>query len=102
MKVGKYTLYSIETSQFGLDGGAMFGIIPKILWEKEAPADDHNCIQMVTRSLLLVSDERKIIIDTGLLGIGARAFFIIFGMGSAVGTAFGKKDLKDNFGFKKY
>ena len=43
-----------------------------------------------------------IIIDTGLLGIGARAFFIIFGMGSAVGTAFGKKDLKDNFGFKKY
>ena len=65
MKVGKYTLYSIETSQFGLDGGAMFGIIPKILWEKEAPADDHNRIQMVTRSLLLVSDERKIIIDTG-------------------------------------
>ena len=43
-----------------------------------------------------------IVIDTGLLGIGARAFFIIFGMGSAVGTAFGKKDLKDNFGFKKY
>ena len=42
------------------------------------------------------------LIDTGLLGIGARAFFIIFGMGSAVGTAFGKKDLKDNFGFKKY
>ena len=39
MKVGNYTLYSIETSQFGLDGGAMFGIIPKILWEKEAPAD---------------------------------------------------------------
>ena len=65
MKVGKYTLYSIETSRFGLDGGAMFGIIPKILWEKEAPADEYNRIQMVTRSLLLVSDERKIIIDTG-------------------------------------
>jgi glyoxylase-like metal-dependent hydrolase (beta-lactamase superfamily II) len=65
MKVGRYTLYSIETSRFGLDGGAMFGIIPKILWEKEAPADEYNRIQMVTRSLLLVSDERKIIIDTG-------------------------------------
>ena len=65
MKVGNYTLYSIETSQFGLDGGAMFGIIPKILWEKEAPADKYNRIQMVTRSLLLVSEERKIIIDTG-------------------------------------
>ena len=58
MKVGKYTLYSIETSRFGLDGGAMFGIIPKTLWEKEAPADEYNRIQMVTRSLLLVSNER--------------------------------------------
>ena len=64
MKFGKYTLYSIETSRFGLDGGSMFGIIPKTLWEKEAPADEYNRIQMVTRSLLLVSNERKIIIDT--------------------------------------
>ena len=58
-------LYSIETSQFSLDGGAMFGIIPKTLWEKEVPADEYNRIQMVTRSLLVVSNERKIIIDTG-------------------------------------
>ena len=65
MKVGNYTLYSIETSKFSLDGGAMFGIIPKTLWEKEAPADEYNRIQMVTRSLLVVSNERKIIIDTG-------------------------------------
>ena len=65
MKVGNYTLYSIETSQFSLDGGAMFGVIPKTLWEKEAPADEYNRIQMVTRSLLVVSNERKIIIDTG-------------------------------------
>ncbi len=43
----------------------MFGIIPKTLWEIEAPADEYNRIQMVTRSLLLVSDDRKIIIDTG-------------------------------------
>jgi len=65
MQIGPYTLYSIETSEFGLDGGAMFGIIPKPLWEKKAPADEHNRISMVTRSLLLVSDEHKIIIDTG-------------------------------------
>ena len=65
MKVGNYTLYNIETSQFSLDGGAMFGIIPKTLWEKEVPADEYNRIQMVTRSLLVVSNERKIIIDTG-------------------------------------
>ena len=65
MKIGDYTLYSIETSEFGLDGGAMFGIIPKPLWEKQSPADEKNRISMVTRSLLLVSNERKILIDTG-------------------------------------
>ena len=65
MKIGAYNLYSIETSTFGLDGGAMFGIIPKPLWEKKVPADDMNRIQMVTRSLLLVSEKHKIIIDTG-------------------------------------
>ena len=65
MRIGDYKLYSIETSQFSLDGGAMFGIIPKTLWEKEAPADSYNRINMVTRSLLLVGNDRKIIIDTG-------------------------------------
>ncbi|MBL50847.1 MAG: MBL fold metallo-hydrolase [Candidatus Marinimicrobia bacterium] len=65
MKIGPYKLYSIETSEFRLDGGAMFGIIPKPLWEKQAPSDYMNRINMVTRSLLLVSDEKKILIDTG-------------------------------------
>ena len=65
MKIGEYTLYSIETSEFGLDGGAMFGIIPKLLWEKEIASDENNRIKMVTRSLLLVNESRKILIDTG-------------------------------------
>ena len=65
MKIGKYQIYSIETSEFGLDGGAMFGIIPKVLWEKKLKPDNLNRIPMVTRSLLLVSDNKKIIIDTG-------------------------------------
>ena len=65
MNIGGYDLYSIETSRFGLDGGAMFGIIPKPIWEKEALADDQNRITMVTRSLLLVGHGRKIIVDTG-------------------------------------
>lgn len=65
MNIGGYQLYSIETSGFSLDGGAMFGIIPKTMWEKEAPADDQNRITMVTRSLLLVGNGRKIIVDTG-------------------------------------
>ena len=65
MKIGKYDLYSVETSEFGLDGGAMFGIIPKPVWDKKVSADELNRINMVTRSLLLVSDEKKILIDTG-------------------------------------
>ena len=65
MKIGKYDLYSVETSEFGLDGGAMFGIIPKPVWEKKVSADELNRVHMVTRSLLLVSDEKKILIDTG-------------------------------------
>ena len=65
MKIGDYDLYSIETSEFSLDGGAMFGIIPKPIWERKAPSDSLNRIEMVTRSLLLCSDEKKILIDTG-------------------------------------
>lgn len=65
MKIGEYKLYSIETSEFALDGGAMFGIIPKAMWSEKMPSDLLNRITMVTRSLLLVSDSRKILIDTG-------------------------------------
>lgn len=65
MNIADYKLYPILTSYFRLDGGAMFGIIPKILWNKKMPSDEKNRIQMVTRSLLLVSDDKKILIDTG-------------------------------------
>ncbi len=65
MKIAGYDLYPILTSQFRLDGGAMFGIIPKTLWERKMPSDELNRIQMVTRSLLLVSENKRILIDTG-------------------------------------
>ncbi len=65
MRIGEFELFSIETSEFGLDGGAMFGIIPKPIWEKHSPADDANRISMVTRSLLLSNENRNILVDTG-------------------------------------
>ncbi|MCK4904614.1 MAG: MBL fold metallo-hydrolase, partial [Candidatus Marinimicrobia bacterium] len=65
MKIAGYELYPILTSQFRLDGGAMFGIIPKTLWERKMPSDELNRIQMVTRSLLLVSENKRILVDTG-------------------------------------
>ncbi|MFC1785670.1 MBL fold metallo-hydrolase [Candidatus Neomarinimicrobiota bacterium] len=66
MNISGYKLYPILTSQFRLDGGAMFGIIPKTLWEKKMPSDELNRIQMVTRSLLLISNDKRILIDTGM------------------------------------
>jgi len=66
MKIGKYELHTIQSGFIGLDGGAMFGIIPKPLWEKTNPADEVNRVTLATRNLLLVSDSRKILIDTGM------------------------------------
>ena len=66
MKVGKYKLYIVNSGSFALDGGAMFGIIPKMLWQKTNPPDERNRIALVTRNLLLVSASKKILIDTGM------------------------------------
>ena len=59
-------LYSIETGNFKLDGGAMFGVVPKVIWEKTNPADDLNMIDMAARSLLIETRDRLILIDAGL------------------------------------
>ncbi|OGU55883.1 MAG: MBL fold metallo-hydrolase [Ignavibacteria bacterium RBG_13_36_8] len=66
MKIGKYNLHVIETGTFGLDGGAMFGIVPKMLWERTNPSDEENRVTLSGRCLLLVSAKRKILIDTGI------------------------------------
>jgi glyoxylase-like metal-dependent hydrolase (beta-lactamase superfamily II) len=66
MQIGKYKLTIIESGFFALDGGAMFGIIPKALWQKTNPPDEVNRIKMSTRNLLLESDSKKILIDTGM------------------------------------
>ncbi len=65
MRVGEYEIFTIETSRFALDGGAMFGVVPQSLWRKTNPPDELNRIEMVTRSLLIVGGEKKILVDTG-------------------------------------
>jgi len=66
MKIGKYNLKIITSGYFGLDGGAMFGIVPKALWQKTNSADESNRIKLSTRHLILESESKKIIIDTGM------------------------------------
>ena len=60
------TLYPIETGNFKLDGGAMFGVVPKTIWQKTNPADEKNLIDIAARSLLIEDGDRLILIDTGL------------------------------------
>ena len=64
--IGPYSLHTVETGTFGLDGGAMFGIVPKPLWSDRIEPDAQNRIPLQMRCLLLVSEERRILIDTGI------------------------------------
>ena len=66
MQIGKYKLSIIESGSFGLDGGAMFGIIPKPLWQRTNLPDEANRVRLSTRHLLLESESKKILIDTGM------------------------------------
>jgi len=66
MQIGKYKLTVINTGYFKLDGGAMFGIIPRALWEKTNTPDNLNRITLSARCLLLQKKGRNILIDTGM------------------------------------
>jgi len=59
-------LYPINAGNFKLDGGAMFGVVPKSLWQKTNPADTHNMIDIAARCLLIEDGNRLILIDTGM------------------------------------
>lgn len=68
-------LYPIEAGNFKLDGGAMFGVVPKTLWEQTNPADDKNRIEMASRCLLIEEGNRLILIDTGMGAKQGNSFF---------------------------
>lgn len=68
-------LYPIETGNFKLDGGAMFGVVPKTLWNKTNPADDNNLIDIAARCLLIEEGNRLILIDTGMGDKQSEKFF---------------------------
>jgi len=68
-------IYPIETGNFKLDGGAMFGVVPKIIWQKTNPADSNNLIDMSMRCMLIEDGKRLILIDTGLGSKQSDKFF---------------------------
>jgi glyoxylase-like metal-dependent hydrolase (beta-lactamase superfamily II) len=71
-------LYSIQTGYFKLDGGAMFGVVPKVLWQRTNPADENNQIEMALRCLLIEDGDKLILIDTGIGDKQSEKFFSHF------------------------
>ncbi|MGB0279268.1 MAG: MBL fold metallo-hydrolase [Flavobacteriaceae bacterium] len=73
-------LHAIETGNFKLDGGAMFGVVPKALWSRTNPADDKNRIELAARSLLIEDGNRLILIDAGMGNKQDDKFFRHYGL----------------------
>jgi glyoxylase-like metal-dependent hydrolase (beta-lactamase superfamily II) len=86
-------LYTIETGNFKLDGGAMFGVVPKSIWNKLNPADDNNMCNWAMRCLLVEDGNRLVLIDNGLGDKQDSKFFSYYFLN---GTASLQSSLKKN------
>lgn len=90
-------LHVIEAGNFKLDGGAMFGVVPKTLWSRTNPPDENNMIDMAARCLLIEDGNRLILIDNGMGNKQSEKFF---GYYHPWGDASLEKSLKEK-GFQK-
>nr|WP_294930336.1 MBL fold metallo-hydrolase [uncultured Flavobacterium sp.] len=97
-------LYPIESGNFKLDGGAMFGVVPKTIWNKTNPADANNLIDIATRCLLIENGNRLILIDTGMGNKQSEKFFGYYSLwgthsldGSLAKYGFHRDDITDVF-----
>ena len=73
--ISKMKIHVVHSGNFKLDGGAMFGVVPKVLWQKWVPADDNNLCNWAMRCLLVETLDRKILIDTGIGNKQSEKFF---------------------------
>jgi len=97
-------LHAIEAGNFKLDGGAMFGVVPKVLWNKTNPADSNNQIDLAARCLLIEDGNRLTLIDTGMGNKQSEKFFGFYNMwgnfdleSSLKEKGFHKNDITDVF-----
>ncbi len=82
-KVGRLTCHALEAGTQHLDGGAMFGVVPKALWARRAPPDDRNRIPLALRCLLVEHDDGLVLIDTGIGNKESGKFIDIYGVENA-------------------
>ena len=66
MKLGAFEIFPVSDGRFALDGGAMFGVVPKVLWERCCPVDELNRIPLSLTALLIRAHGKNILVDTGL------------------------------------
>lgn len=66
MNLGDYRIEIIPDSEFRLDGGAMFGVVPRVLWERKCPPDEFNRIKLQMNCLFIETPSEKILIETGI------------------------------------
>jgi glyoxylase-like metal-dependent hydrolase (beta-lactamase superfamily II) len=81
--LGRWRIHAIQAGGQRLDGGAMFGVVPKPLWEKRIPADERNRIQLGMRCLLIEHDVGLVLIDTGAGNKEDPKFYDIYGVENA-------------------
>ena len=103
MNLGGYTVHTLEADRFGLDGGAMFGIVPRALWARRIEPDAQNRIPMTARCLLLEGHGRVILVACGVGGKDDAKFRSIYGVddaehnlhGSLAAAGFSAADVTD-------
>ncbi len=66
MKIGKISVEPVDCGRFKLDGGVIFGVVPRPLWERTAPADERNRIILALRAMLIRVGSRRILVDAGI------------------------------------
>ena len=66
LQLGGFQIFSLVEGRFYLDGGAMFGIVPRIMWEKLIPPNDKNLIPLDCNLLLIKTKGKNVLIDSGL------------------------------------
>ncbi len=79
-EVGRLTCHTLDGGRQWLDGGAMFGVVPKPLWQKRIPADDRNRIPLALRCLLVEHDDGLVLVDTGVGNKESAKFIDIYGI----------------------
>ncbi|HXO84626.1 MAG TPA: MBL fold metallo-hydrolase [Gemmatimonadales bacterium] len=82
-RVGHLACHALEGGMQRLDGGAMFGVVPKALWERRIPADERNRIPLALRCLLVEHDDGLVLIDTGIGNKENEKFRDIYGVDNA-------------------